>query len=121
MGVISKQHKVLSIIAEHERLQSLSPGILTDVSKGLSINQLHDKTGYRSYDLSVFCNGLVSEGLLRTVLYTQNNETYYCITDLGKKFKMERTLLKRLWYRDWSFWFSLVALVISIFSLFYNK
>lgn len=121
MGAILKQHKILSTIADHERSSALSPALLTDVAKGLSVKQLHDKTSYKTYDLEVFCNGLVSEGLLKPVRYTQNNELYYCITDLGKKFNIEKTLLKRLWYRNWSFWFSLVALIISILSFFYKK
>lgn len=100
-----KRHQILRIV--HASLKNSGDGVTPVEIKGkMNIDDIR----------------LVS--LLKELLdgrYLSGDSKKCHMTHKGVNAYTGKEFLNQMWYRNWSFWFSLTALVVSIFALLYKK
>lgn len=124
MSNFKKKHKILELIFINEREKTLAANNYTEIGKGLSIMQIHDKLGYSMHDIEIFCSNLIDQGYLKVLYYKGGehnhgnaNEPVYCILGLGKHAYRDKILFNQVWYRSRTSMFSLSTLLISLAAL----
>ena len=121
MSLNKNKHKVLKKLFERNKIGENNSGFgvtITDLGKSLSTLHLSDATKLSSDKINDVCYLLKQEELLTYHSFDENKKNHlFLITEKGKKAFLENYFLNKMWYRQVSFWFSFIAILISLSTL----
>ncbi|THF53148.1 hypothetical protein E6C50_02790 [Flavobacterium supellecticarium] len=112
-----KKYKILKILADLKRENSLRPIRYDELEFSLSAEEINDRLKYPMRDISVICDDFYTLGFIQLTSYDgQPDIVRYYITENGEQAHFDRLYLNKLWYKDNRF---LIPLTVSIIAIIF--
>jgi hypothetical protein len=120
----TKKHTILfALLEKYQSGEERTGGgrTVTDLGKSMTNIEIHAKTGIPIKEVDNLCYVLGNQGHLGLYQKDDENKAHrYLITPSGQQAAIDKYYLNQTWFRQRSFWFALIPIVLSISTLIWT-